>query len=411
VTVIAKGQNSLMGSIAEWVEHPVESKRCDWFTGTFVLHTGEHEDNLIGLAHELAALSDPRSAPQPLRTGRHFTHVRQYDTSGVVLQYTPRVGLDGSPVDKKNAGLASLTLSGRFWGSLSAPDRGAVSDTLRTWDGFKQATRLDFQMTVLNPEVGASELVALVEEGLVWPKGFGQGYAYGRRNLHGEFTQTPSYYFGGKESRVTARCYDKAVESDWDVPAVRHELTLRDAPADQWFRRLSAVAKTELHQPPLLHRGEELTVSAALDQHLDYRDTSRWAGGRKPKNWAQSAKRLQWWDQMLAEKGDPLAISYFRENTLDQSVDRMIEQYGRKFALWVLHRAGEDGEAVTNLLIHTFSRCVARTKDEDVSALLEEMQPEDRQRVQRWLRKLQREASVIAERMEPPQGGKSDPSL
>ena len=161
----------------------------------------------------------------------------------------------------------------------------------------------------------------------------------------------------------------------------------------------------------LLHRGEELTVSAALNQHLDYRDTSRWAGGRKPKNWAQSAKRVQWWDQMLSERGDPLAISYHRENTLDQSVDRMIEQYGRKFALWILHRAGEDGHAVTDLLIHTFARCVARTREEDVAALLEEMQPKDRQRVQRWLRKLQSEASVVAERMEPPQGGESDPSL
>jgi predicted MarR family transcription regulator len=158
-----------------------------------------------------------------------------------------------------------------------------------------------------------------------------------------------------------------------------------------------------LKKGPLLHQQEELTVSAALDQHLDYRDTSRWAGGRKPKNWAQSAQRVQWWDDMLAKKGDALEIEYLRENTLDKTVDYMVEQYGRKFALWVVSRVGLDGVKTTELLVHTFARCLARTRESDIAELLEVLGPEDRKRAQKELRKLQEQASLIAERMTAPE--------
>ena len=390
-------------------EFAADSRRCDYLTTSFVLHDEQGLDDLMALAYSLNDLVDRKDTFSRPRAAKHFCFASQTTQTGITMEWSPISSSTDGPIYIRNEGRAILSLSGDFWGSIDALDRGQVYNTIRDFRGFKRATRLDLQITKLSPEIGAGDLVELVEAGKLWPKGFGQGYAYGRRDYQGGFVGVPSQYFGGKESRVTARVYDKAQESSWETEAVRHELVLRKEPADQWFRRLAKETAMELDQPALFQTKEALVVNTALSQHLDYRDTSRWAGKTKPEKWWRTAKRPEWWDSLLVETTHGETISYRKDNTLDETVEHMVEQYGRKVGLWVLARAGTDVEANEDVLWHLYVRMVNKIREDDVDFLMSEWPDTPKEEILELMSFLTKVSQRISEEVEPPRSGKIPP--
>lgn len=310
----------------------------DYLRASFKIPTDESFDALFGLVLDLADRVLPNVQWGKVRAARHFLYVWSHP-SGISLEASPPSAVGEGGKKPRNSGVALLNLPGAIWGSLDAKERSLLFVELGTFIGFYRCTRLDLQITQLEPAVSARKVVEDVRDGLLWPKGFGVGHLYGQTNLHNEFVGEPTQYFGGKESRIQARVYDKAAESGWDIPAVRHELKLQDEPAGDHFRRLLRRCLDERSTPPLLVTAEERTTKDALAQHLDYRDTSRWAGTKKPRNWAQSAPEVGWWREMLDHQHSPLTIQYRPASTLQRSFKACQEQYGRKVSLLAFIRA------------------------------------------------------------------------
>ncbi len=385
--------------------HPVDSTRVDWLSCTIVLHTDELLNDLFAYVREMGYRLDPRAEwTDPMRA-KHFATVIRHP-SGIQLQFSAPEGLptlrrQHSDRPVPNAGLASLEITGKAFGTLDVRERMDLFMTLRHWIGFKHVTRLDVQTTLLNPEVDAEYLVREVEAGRLWAKGFGKGQTYLERNLHGEVAGPVTLYLGGRDSDKRYRGYDKGAEARWDVPAIRHELQARDEPADAIFRRLTDRGKLEDGKGPLLMSAEETTVRDALGSMVDFRDTSRWEGRRKPNRWAQFAPVPEWWERVLKQRPLPVEVEYRPPTDLSAAVRACTEQYGRKVALEVFRRVEADSRALDDVLEEVFLDFASRLKRDDWQEVAR-LHPElSREALRQSFDVLTQDAALWTEGLEP----------
>lgn len=349
--------------------HPCPSVRVDWLSASFRLHHPGDGEDLVDYLDGIAATVMPKGQWTDPVPGRFFaTKVRHQ--SGIQVQYTDpdeiRM-LRRSPNDPKlsNPGLCSIEIPGSVWGYLSVENRRQLITEMRGWPGFVRTTRLDLQATLLEADEDAEWIVREVAAGRLWPKGFGVGMAFAYRNLHGDLHGACTQYFGGKASRVRSRHYDKAAEAGWDVPAVRHEVQLREEPADQWFRRLADRCQTQESVGPLMMDAEASTVKDALGTLVDFRDTSRWEGRPKPKKWAQTAKVPGWWRDVIGPSPVPLAVEYRPPGDLEASRAAWEDQYGRSMGLWALLEVTKGSQELPEVALDLLLRCMARVDEGD----------------------------------------------
>jgi hypothetical protein len=359
--------------------HACPSCRVDWLSATFQLH---QDDDLDDLADYLADLGDRvLSGGRFLEPGKgRFYETKLRHESGLQLQYTlPSRSAsacraqDSRPV--VNSGLASVEVPGSIWGFLDPKERSRLITEVRHWPALKRVTRLDLEATLLDPVQDAEAVVLDVAAGRLWPVGFGIGMAYANRNLHGDLHGACTQYFGGKASRIRSRHYDKAAEAGWQTEAVRHEVQLREEPADQWFRRLADRCETEQPVGPLLMTAEAATVKDALGTLVDFRDTSRWEGQRKPKKWAQTARPPGWWRDVVGPAPTPLAVEYRPPGGLEASLEAMFDQYGRKLGLWAFLACLDTGDDVHGVGAHVVLRAMTQL-DEGDWKLIAQLRPE-----------------------------------
>jgi hypothetical protein len=290
--------------------------------------------------------------------------------SGISTEFTPPSTGD------RNQGVMAVSIPGACWGALSAERRLELISDVPLLEGFYRCSRWDAQLTTLDPEVTVREFVRDVEEGKIWPKRFGSGNAYGDRNLHGDYLKPPTQYFGAKESNVMARIYDHGAVHDWPIASLRFELQFRKQWANDHWDRLLKRAKIEMESESGEPECEERTVKQALKAHLDLRDTTKWVGKRKPKNWAQEAPELDWYQRLLAVPHDRLKATHRPEATWQRAQEVMIEQYGRKCAKQLLVDMAKDGTKYTDQCSVLGIKLAAMLKPEDLLELLAVL-PED----------------------------------
>lgn len=340
------------------------SVRTDWLSFTVQLHEPEAVDDLHDYLGDLSnRVSLTKEEPEP-GPSRFFERKIRYG-SGVQFQYSPPQSAASEFRPGKNEGLASIEIPGSVWGFLTVENRRKLIVDVRRWPGFKKVTRLDLQMTLLDQAEDAEWIVGEVAAGRLWPKGFGKGMAYVDRNLHGEIVGACTQYFGSKESRIRSRHYDKAAEAGWSTPAVRHEVQLREEPADQHFRRLSDRCQAESSGEPLLMEAEKVTVKDALGTLVDFRDTSRWAGRHKPTNWAQSAPIPEFWSKAIGPGPTPLQVEYRRPGGLQEALDAAVVQYGRRIAQGVLLELVDGAESLAHASAGFILSCLAQLDEGD----------------------------------------------
>ncbi len=363
--------------------HPCASTQVDWWSGTFQIHTDEHLGDLLAYLQGLGERILPGSEWGEPTKGRFYA-TRKRHPSGLQIQYTAGWSAAGDLDGRINEGLASVEIPGQIWGSFNPGDRRDLIDDLRYWPGLKRTTRLDLQTTILEPQQDAAWIVQEVAAGRLWPKGFGVGMAYANRNLHGDLHGACTQYFGGKESNIRSRHYDKAAEQGWQIPAVRHEVQLRNEPADQWFRLLGDRCQAEAPVGPLLMAAEASTVRDALGTLVDFRDTSRWQGRRKPKNWARDAQVPPWWAEIVGPAPTPLQVEYRPPGDLEATKQAALDQYGRKLGHWIAFQSARTGLPIPALATDFFLHAMAMS-DEGDWKLLDQLSPgNDQAALREW---------------------------
>ena len=121
---------------------------------------------------------------------------------------------------------------------------------------------------------------------------------------------------------------------------------------------------------------EELTVKQTLRQHLDLRDTSKWAGKKRPKNWAQDAPEVDWYAKLMDVAHDTLKPTHKQAATWERAQEVMIEQYGRKCAKQLMVKAWEQGIGFPEACLELGARLAAKLEPEDLLELLAIYPPE-----------------------------------
>lgn len=363
--------------------HACASTRLDWWSGTFKLHTDDHLGELLWYLEGLGERVLPGSQWGEATKGRFYA-TRKRHPSGLQIQYSWGQSAAGELDGVMNHGLASVEIPGHIWGFFPVNDRRDLIDDLRHWDGLMRTTRLDLQTTILEPKEDAAWIVQEVAAGRLWPKGFGVGMAYANRNLHGDLHGACTQYFGGKESNIRSRHYDKAAEQGWEVPAVRHEVQLRNEPADQWFQRLGDRCQAEAPVGPLLMAAEASTVRDALGTLVDFRDTSRWEGRRKPRNWARDAQVPSWWAEIVGDAPTPLQVEYRLPGDLEATMQAALDQYGRKLGHWIASESARTGRPIPVLATDFFLKAMAMSDEGDWKLIAQLFPSEDPAKLREW---------------------------
>jgi len=289
-----------------------------------------------------------------------------------------------------NQGLMSVDLRGTAFLALDREDRKAVYLDIAEMEGFKQCTRLDAQRTVLTPLMSAELLADRLAAGDVWVKGF-QGYRQmGVITDSRQATDASTVMWGSPESAVRARSYNKAAESGWDIPAIRHEVQLRKQPARDKF--LVLAENLQLEQANQATSAENAFVQSVLNQHMSYLETSRLAKLKRkdwPANWAQRCENADWWDKEVVT-GDPKEIKtrWRIAKKLEDSVSASNVQYGRILAKWFLVKCCRDGMEPQDALLDISAQWILRLQDKDLEDLLaivpEENHPQLLENFESW---------------------------
>lgn len=369
---------------------PQESCRTDYSSHTFKLHTAEHAEEMHAYAYDLAEKVLPTGKPFDVRKGKFFEYRYEHD-SGLQWEMSP----DDSEKSTKNCG--SLVLPGALWGALDAAERRDLIVDIYKWPGYFRTTRWDAQITALDPAITIYEVIEQVAAGKLWCARIASQQSHSRRDKDGLLIEPPTQYFGSPQSNVRVRIYDHGAKYDWRVPSLRVEAQLRKDTADQHFARLGSRCLSEIDSDPLFVVEEARTVKDALMQHADLKDTSMWAGRRKPRNWASEAPRPSWYAEILQHKPDPLQIAHKAELDWDTTVQTMVEQYGRKFWLWAHRETVRKGMNEDQILGALMLRCATKLKKGDAELLASQVPSENREDVIKYVLEAQNLAAQALE--------------
>ena len=371
---------------------PHESIRTDYASFTFALHTDEHEDELTAYWYALAEKVLPTGERPDVRKSRHHDKTL-FHPSGVTLEISPKTS------QKPTAGTALLTISGGGWGSLDATERRDLIIDIGRWPGFLRCTRWDCQITVLEPPITVEEIIEEVSKGRLWIVRYRTQNTYEQRDKDGLLVGSPTQYFGSRQSDSLVRIYDHAALHGWGCDSLRVENQLRKELADQHFRRLYSRCLAEREKEPLFVTQEELTVKDVLSQHADFRDTSMWAGRPKPRKWAQTAVKPDWWAEILDHSAEPLQRSYKPELAWEASAEAMVEQYGRKVWLDTFHKALMTDMDPVIVFGGRLAQMAGKLKKEDRQLLVESLPPEKAAEAKRLYDEMTAAAAMLEEHL------------
>ena len=344
---------------------PSASCRLDWLSVSLFGATERRQrEQLSYFFSLLSAIADSATWPEPAPS-KFFENAVSHEAGLSIKWSKPESGTT-------NQGLISVDIRGTAFLALEREHRKALYLDIAEMEGFKQCTRLDAQRTILNPLISAEEIHQQLLGGTCWVKGQRSFRQMGPLTGLNATSDASTVMWGAPESAVRARSYNKAAESKWDVPAVRHEVQLRRQPARDKFNAL--VEQLQVEQAQEQTSAENAFVQSVLNQHMAYLDTTRLAKlTRKnwPKNWAQRCKNAEWWDKEVIT-GDPKEIKtqWRLQKKLEDSVAASNAQYGRILAKWFFVKTHRDQMTPQDALLDMSAQWVLRLKDEDLEDLL-----------------------------------------
>ena len=275
-----------------------DSSRVDWFSGSYYAASVSIQREQIRFFLELLyLLSGTHVMAQG--GGRRFFEESWYHEAGIAIKWTEP---DGNGVNK---GLLSADIRGDAWAALPADMRKAVLLDLREIEGFKQATRLDIQRTVVSPTATAEEIHVKLVNREVWVPGFSGYRQQARLDADGKPLKGCTIDWGTPKGLTNASTYNKRAEVKLPgLPAVRHELRLRKQAARDSYSALADLLDSEPGDTGT--RVEDIFVTQRLGQSMTYKDTSRLKDIPReqwPKNWAQNSNCLLYTSPSPRDRG------------------------------------------------------------------------------------------------------------
>lgn len=238
-------------------------------------------------------------------------------------------------------------------------------ERLITFKGRYHFTRLDCQVTTLDPSQSAEQIVTDVREKNLWVKGYRGWEARGLENINGQATNGLSACFGAPSSDRGATSYNKAAEQGWTTPARRDEVRLRGEWAELHGVALATAIAGAATENEAIEAYQRET-SAVIAQHMQYLDLKGQPIPR-PKNWARTAKKPKWWDETLEQKHEPLKLSRKPEADCEARFRHMKMQWSRTFAQVVANRvATERAPNADQALYDVAMELFSHAKHEDV---------------------------------------------
>ena len=284
-----------------------------------------------------------------------------------------------SPIDaERNGGLSVLNLSGLYWSLSSVYTQMKLLNNIHSFKGRFHYTRLDAQVTTLNPSQSAEQICVDVEEKRLWIRGYQGWKQEGFRDINGQIINGASACFGAPASNRRATSYNKAAEQKWQTPARRDEIRLRNEWAEQHTSAIAtAIAGARSENDAI--DAYVSTTSAAIAQHMQYLDITG-TPTPKPKNWARGRKAPKWWNETLEQDITPIKLNRKPQNDCWTKLENGATQYGATVMECVTDlMATQRADHVSQALFDVAQILLSKVKHEDlVQASLR--LPEDQRR-------------------------------
>ena len=336
---------------------PTPSCRVDYGAWSFKLPTPQRCDDLLQLGWNLGHHVLPRGDMSEPRPSRLYQWAFLHD-SGVTVEFTePGSG-------KRNEGTGLLTVPGSVFAALDRPERIALYREVYLFEGYYRCTRIDTQLTVLNPPVNIYSFVDACQNGDIWAKGFSTGQPFTQLDRAGKHRIAPTWYFGTPDSPTRARIYDHGVKHDWSVESLRLEVQQRKRNADDTFRALYQQTKSEKEDCPLLLEKEANLVKAVSREKLDLRNTAGVDREKLGGKWLRKSPRVGWYAQLVDAPGAPVERRARPVPTLHQTLDASIEQYGGSIGAWIIQTMADEGCTLKQASELYGKHCIARMRDQ-----------------------------------------------
>lgn len=325
--------------------------------------------------------------------GRRFFANSLFHPSGLQVRWT------GPDEEGMNRGLVSLDIRGDALAALDAEQRKAVYLDFAEMEGFKQCSRIDSQVTVVNPHATAEYILQRVRRRELWIKGFSSYGEPMEKDQWGNPMTGATITWGSAKGATRCRTYNKQAEAKWDQPAVRHEVQLRKQPARDRFNSLVELLRLEGEEKETT--AESHFVQSVLQQHMAYLDTNRLAQRSDqegwPANWARDSKNPEWWKEVVNVVPTEMKTKWRLTKALEDAVQARDRQYGRITAKWVAKRVWIDGAALADARNEELTRAFVRLKDEDIEEIVSMVSEDEQAACRKWMKDYRRRAAKRAE--------------
>ena len=369
---------------------PTPSCRCDSLTVSYKLHTLQLAEDLIDLGWQVGHHVLPNgemNGPLPCRL---FKEAWQHD-SGV------RIELSAPGSGGRNEGVGTVTIPGAVFAALDVVERRELFIELYSREGFFRCTRIDCQLTILDPPVSIYTFTDQHLDGLFWPKGYSTARPDIQRDPYGDYKRAPTVYYGATTSPTIARIYDHGVKLAWEEPSLRFEVQQRKHNARDTFLSLVRSLQPEDSASPLLLEAEANLCKAVLREKLDLRDTQGIDRKALGGNWLRSTRPVGWYRELVDAPGAPVERRARPVPTLNQSMRAMNEQYGGKVAAWIHQTMAVEECTLKQAAEALAMRCTGVMSDEHRALAKQGLTEAQQRRVDRSFAKYRNEATRLAE--------------
>lgn len=375
-------------------ERQENSCRLDWLSLSLFAATASTQREQLAYCFYIAEICSEGGDWQE-GSGRRFFDHSLHHPAGIQVRWTPPEG------EGLNKGLISVDLRGTALENMTAAERAAIYLDFAEMDGFKQCSRLDSQVTVVNPDASAEFILQQVRKREVWIKGF---HGYGEpadKDQWGRPMTGATITWGSTKGATRCRTYNKQKEANWDQAAVRHEVQLRKQPARDRFNALVQMLRLESEDQETT--AEAHFVQSVLDQHMAYRDTTRLAKRSDaegwPANWARDSKRPDWWKEVVNVVPTEMKTQWRLTKALEDAVAARDKQYGRITGKWICSRVWVDGAALADVRNEELTAALSRLRNEDIDEVLSMVPEEDKDAAAKWMIDMRRRAAKQAEKL------------
>ena len=340
---------------------PCESSlRPDWLAASFKSASETHRQKVWSLVQQQVERVAPSMGWKASNASRHFE---------ICFQHESGVRFETSPLESDHMpGTSLVNYQGTFFAVSSIYEQMKVFEDLLKFKGRYHWTRLDCQVTTLNPSQSAEQIVKDVEERRLWVKGYQGWRSSGLRDMDGHDVKGLSAHFGSPTSNRQATSYNKAAEQGWETPARRDEVRLRSQWAEQHTDAIATAVAGASSENEAIEAYQRLT-SAVIAQHMQYLDLTG-TPIPKPKDWARNAKPPKWWNETLETKHEPVRLNRRPKSDVFERLAHMRMQWAPTWA-----------EGCAQMYVDGRSNSVQQASFDLAQQMLSALRPEHVQRV------------------------------